>query len=1029
MTDTRASGPLGAASAAGRNRIRGDVLAMNSKTPLLVAALGIALVAALAFWWFGGDRPAPGPIGGPDTPRAESTDPEVAAAEVGERATTRVAADSERRRAPGAGLHPSVAAALVGFTGRVVTSSGEPVPDSLVKLFRFAVDAVIRPSVSVFAEGPKNEPEIEAGETRTGSDGRFVLEGVFPRAFFMLKADADGDAPTWRILDESPDPGELLDLGDIVLADCGILTGTVIGPDGEPVPDALVRAVDFPDPGGFFLGQVPLDRVDPEGGLILSPEIRKDTAVTAPAWVADRFDELPIPTTRTAADGTFRLTGIVPGGNLFVISKPRLLSHIQPLIRLDAGEEKDLGTIRMRLGEIAGGTVVDQDGEPVVGAEVMIASKSSLIPLHFASRADVTDAEGRFEMTGFPPRDVYGAARRNAGEPWTVGGPVNVADELVIELPSVHTLTLTVLGPDGEPVADPKLQLTPGHDGAIEMQMFGATQPLDLDDRLGRDKEGRNLIRDVPKGEYTLLATAPDCAVSSAELTIDADLAHTIELIGAQRFDVVARHAEGGPVAGADVFVIARGEPPRVPEAPVHAATTSDEGTATITSVRATEVRITASHPAYGNVHARTPLPAAGPVELVFPTPGTIEGSLLEGGASPEPGKWMVTLIPRGRASGAMPDIPRVVAPGLDGSFRATGLSPGGYLVTVVRSATMLSSPGKSVDLVTALMLSGDVPRESVELPPGETVRVTLDALQQKRVDGPSARVSGTLVVDGRLGTNYLVQGRSGRFRNAVEVDDQGRFDLGALPAGQVTVQVSPRPSGSLLDFRRLGQQIWSESFELVANEDRVIDIEVATAPIAGIVIGPDGQPVSGARVELMVWVPRTLNPDDVRRDQFRDRTDGSGRFSFDEVPAGTFTVQANGDGARGRLEAMRAEPGIGRRDLRVVLDALPRVSGKVDLTIFGSQRPRWLGMWFQPVGEARETNPGGWVGIGDDGTFETRELEPGVYRVRINHSNVEGFEPGGQLVHASNVEIPASGVSGLVIVPTVQQNESNRDR
>src|SRR5690606_465471 len=143
-------------------------------------------------------------------------------------------------------LPASVRAALVGFTGRVVDQDGEPVADSLVRMFRIAPDAFFQPQVSLFAEGIVNEPRLVAGSARSGDDGRFTIRGVYPRAVFVAHADADGDAPTWRVIQRDAPPGELCDVGDIRLQPCGVLTGTVLDADGEPLAGALVRAVDLP---------------------------------------------------------------------------------------------------------------------------------------------------------------------------------------------------------------------------------------------------------------------------------------------------------------------------------------------------------------------------------------------------------------------------------------------------------------------------------------------------------------------------------------------------------------------------------------------------------------------------------------------------------------------------------------------------------------------------------------------------------------------------------------------------------------
>ena len=131
------------------------------------------------------------------------------------------------------------------------------------------------------------------------------------------------------------------------MRDGAIVTGTVVDEEGDPVAGAEVRVIDLP---AQLLQMVPFERFHPEGALIVK-EGGTDVVVRMPAWVKRRFDELPIPTARSGADGSFRVTGIEPGTNVLVVTAQDFTPHMQPGLQLKAGVEKDVGELDLEEGE------------------------------------------------------------------------------------------------------------------------------------------------------------------------------------------------------------------------------------------------------------------------------------------------------------------------------------------------------------------------------------------------------------------------------------------------------------------------------------------------------------------------------------------------------------------------------------------------------------------------------------------------------------------------------------------------------
>src|SRR5690606_8292401 len=102
----------------------------------------------------------------------------------------------------------------------------------------------------------------------------------------------------------------------------------------------------------------------------------------------------------------------------------------------------------------------------------------------------------------------------------------------------------------------------------------------------------------------------------------------------------------------------------------------------------------------------------------------------------------------------------------------------------------------------------------------------------------------GTVMINGRVASGYTVigRGRSGRF--AAEVDERGRFDLGTVTAGDITVSIAGSEGGL---FMGRGNSMWSSRVQLAEGEQRDLTVDITTSVIAGTCYLPDGSP--GAKV------------------------------------------------------------------------------------------------------------------------------------------------------------------------------------
>ena len=76
---------------------------------------------------------------------------------------------------------PDIRAGLCGFKGRVVSHLKVPVVDCGVRIYRGAMDSVMKEGADLFADVQDYEPKYIAGEVQTDETGAFLITGVWPR--------------------------------------------------------------------------------------------------------------------------------------------------------------------------------------------------------------------------------------------------------------------------------------------------------------------------------------------------------------------------------------------------------------------------------------------------------------------------------------------------------------------------------------------------------------------------------------------------------------------------------------------------------------------------------------------------------------------------------------------------------------------------------------------------------------------------------------------------------------------------------
>lgn len=239
-------------------------------------------------------------------------------------------------------------------SGRVTEPAGRP-----VAAFDLELVAVNR-GTSVFHQ-------LGQIVTFRSATGDYLYTDVEPGSYRLL-VTAPGFSPSYS-------PGFTVDRQevqgiDVRMAIGGSLSGTVLGPEGEPLAGAeiLLHGRDWSEQNAFGLF----------GGRSPDP------------------NNVPEQSTRSDRDGRFAMSNAFPGPLRVEFRHPTCLSEFLNL-EVSEGSRQDVGVIRLRRGGAVFGVGVRPDGSPLAGGSAFITRQDEgSFPSYSAnSRLDV---QGRFRF-------------------------------------------------------------------------------------------------------------------------------------------------------------------------------------------------------------------------------------------------------------------------------------------------------------------------------------------------------------------------------------------------------------------------------------------------------------------------------------------------------------------------------------------------------------------------------------------------------------------------------------------------------
>ena len=904
---------------------------MNFRSISLLLAL-VVLTGLVALMWQLGDSPG----GGPATmPRVEEGQERLAAEapDLSERAPERAEPAAERRT-PAAQPTPEPAAPTGGadrieLAGTLVFPEGTPL-DETAEVVLSVPDE--RESEDWFAF---SDPWKEIDRVAVAADGGFRLhlpetasrvlvdlEGRYLYLEGSVILENPGEAKPLRI---EPELGGVLQLRFVASSSSAYDVRDVVGKE--------LRVPHRPATGAF-------------GGW-----------PTIPATIGD--------------DLTVELTALDPGdrygveGDLSPFVSPRCDG-----IRVRPGE-RTVVEIELVDGWVLGGVVVDEQGEPLEGADLRVECPYETQDGGRGTRNlfAESDADGRFQLSGVPPSMASISARLDgylrvelAAE--DLGGDA-ARRGLRIVLGSGSLIEGIVALADGRPVTG----------ASVRLRIAGQNPKYYPGTRATTDEAGRFRFTGLATGgDYELdakarldeAALAPEHPIvtavdrradgidwTAAARTIASGVVDAkLSLVEPPGLEGVVVDAGGAPVV--DFRIEAEtdrgmGTGPfgdRIFSADHSKRFQSADGTFRWAELPVGKWKVAVEADGYlPSRPTRVEVPVGtGPVRFVLGAGATVSGVVLDPGGNPIAGATVNPALITGRARMSSGNLRG--STDAEGRFLLTGVTAGENELTAWADGFAPSEP-VVVDLTTGQDLTG------VELRLAVGGYLSIDVFGDDGTPEAYAMVS--------------VRGGPFSFGGRGETDAKGHYEHGPVRAGEFRV-IAHVEEGK----RRLEETVTvvdGETVHLTLGGERRAAVVVRGRVTSG------GEPLAGAVVHL--------RPAEHENADERTETDADGRFSVGLIGGGRVRFQVYGGGG-GRFQLF--EETLPEEGTSEVAFDLPTggLRGRV-IREEGGELSFWLQIVVERIREEGTAWAGGDVSVlrvdHETGTWSCLHLEPGHYR------------------------------------------------
>ncbi len=722
--------------------------------------------------------------------------------------------------------------------------------------------AVLRQRVSTVVEGPTSvELILPAGhlglglvldldeQPVIGAQVRLVeqragdLRTMLHRSFGL-----DDVEPTRAVSTDAKGQFEFADLGagryDLAVSAAGFAALRVPGIKVAPQAGEVDLGTVLLEPGVAIEGIV----VDPRGEPIAEAEV---SVLAGENWVRsfNRTQAEKPNKVVTDSSGFFSLHDLRSGSKVqFHVTRDGFLA--QTVEHVEAPSVEPVKVTLEPAWSLAG-KVLDTDGRPISGAQVMASKSAAGLMANAQGRSTITDEEGHFELDRLAP------GRLNL-KAWAKGylptlkpalelGPQHQPEEVELTLQRGAVIAGKVLSDNAEPVAGAMVSLARDRQISDPLSWTGGSTT-------STDDDGKYRLEGVPLGLVSVEAHDHRNARVVKDLQVEAG-ENTLDLVFEPGFEISGRvvDSSGQPVADARVSTRPSG---------LMGRTSSDfsaaDGSFTLSGLPNGSYRLKAEHENQGRGAAASPVEISGvsvegveiqlaaSVELV----GRLIGLELDDLAQ-------VVVYAFGRNDGG------VIAGQVDfeGGYRIAGLSPGTWMV-------MATDEPNNAEVI-----------EQVVIETGET-RVVLDL----EFDGGLTLTGIVVVGDEPLAGQQVALAREQSAYAGAKTDAAGRFEIKGLKEGHYQLVVVDPVRG------QRHQQ------DLDLTSDRELRIEVVVTSVRGVVVdASDGSALAAVSLSASpVESASILAGRSIGRGVLSGE---SGQFDLGELPSGRWRVVAHKEG------------------------------------------------------------------------------------------------------------------------------------
>jgi protocatechuate 3,4-dioxygenase beta subunit len=541
-------------------------------------------------------------------------------------------------------------------------------------VWRGAGSPIAGADVRAVAQGPRRmrggPPGHDAGpSTRTGEDGRFVLEDLDPGRW-VVWADARDRAPG-SSTSSGDEPGRRVDDLVLELGEGATISGVVLSDaEREPVPGATVRLDE--------VGTSPMESRGRRSGM---------RRLFAPPPGEEERPENPELSTITDSRGRFTLRGVAAGRRLVTASLPGFPEAQTSVTAPEAGEVSGVELLLPSGGAIAG-TITDSRGADRAASAMVLASLESqgFMPSGTAQ----ADGSGAYRIDGLLPgryRVMVVQPPRGGATAGPRGMEMSPPQQTMVEVGKTATVDFHLGGgvavhgtvtQGGQPVAGADIDFSP------ENSPFGGRSSTTT------AEDGTYRIDGLAAGPYLVRVERTPLHATIPE-TADYEL--NLELPTGVLAGKVVDVATGAPVADARVLVLQTGAQvgggpgggPWSSAAYGGSTHTGEDGSFEVTGLAGGSWDVQASQAEYSPGTVTVELATGGRFDGIvvrLERGFRLAGQVVDAAGAPVPDA-MVMLLDPATGEPVRGDIHGRIS-GADGKFEATGLAPGRYGVRAI---------------------------------------------------------------------------------------------------------------------------------------------------------------------------------------------------------------------------------------------------------------------------------------------------------------------------------------------------------